>query len=61
MALNVRLLGQLVEVELGRGKDFSQGQGLDRMLPVATLGVVETMAEWGNSASYSCPMHRRGR
>jgi hypothetical protein len=61
VAFNVRLMGQLGEVELGRGKDFSRGQGLDRMLPVATLKVVEIVVGVGEQCPISRPVHRRGR
>jgi hypothetical protein len=40
---NACLLGQLAEVELGRGGDFFRGRGRDHTLHVATLWVVETL------------------
>jgi hypothetical protein len=43
VAFNARLPGQLVEVVLGQGRDFSRGQGRDQTLYVVTLGVVETV------------------
>jgi hypothetical protein len=41
VAFNAHLLGRLAKVELGQGRDFSRGQGQDRMLHVAMLWVVE--------------------
>jgi hypothetical protein len=55
MTINARLLGQLSEAELGRGRDFSRGCVLDRTLHVVTLGVVEAVVGVGEQCPVLAP------
>jgi hypothetical protein len=61
VAFNARMLGQLAEDELGQGGDFSRGLGRDHTLPIPCSEWLKQWPEWGNSAAYLRPAHRRGR